>query len=54
MKFIPSYAILEGFKEAILPNGDTNFIMLSSLAFFVGGLVLFLFANLRFKKTLTI
>lgn len=54
IKFIPSYAMLEGFKEAILPNGDTNFILLSSLAFFVGGLVLFLFANLRFKKTLTI
>jgi hypothetical protein len=54
IRFIPTYSMLEGFKEAILPNGDVGYIMMTSLAFLVGGLLLFLFANRRFNKTLTI
>ena len=51
---IPTYAMLESFKEILLPNGDMNYVLISSAYFLVGGLILFLFANSRFKKTLTI
>jgi len=51
---IPTYSMLESFKEALLPNGDVNYILFTSLAYFAAGLVLFLFANFRFKKTLSI
>jgi len=54
IQYIPSYALLEGFKEILLPGGDVAYVMFASLSFLVAGLVLFLFANLRFKKTLTI
>ncbi len=54
MKYIPTYAMLEGFKEILLPGGDMAYILMASFGFFIAGLVLFLFANLRFKKTLTI
>ena len=54
MPFIPSYAMLEGFKELILPNGDVGYVLLASLFFFLAGLLFFIFANIRFKKTLTI
>ncbi len=54
MKYIPTYAMLEGFKEILLPGGDMGYILMASFGFFIAGLVLFLFANMRFKKTLTI
>jgi hypothetical protein len=54
MQYIPTYSMLEGFKETILPNGDISFVLLASLIYFGAGLILFLIANLRFKKTLTV
>lgn len=54
MKLIPSYFLLEGFKELIQPGGETGFILLVSFLFLAGGLVLFTIANHRFKKTLTV
>ncbi len=54
MQYIPTSTILEGFKEILLPAGDTTYVMIASLGFLVAGLLLFIFANLRFKKTLTI
>jgi len=54
MKFIPTYVMLEGFKEILLPEGDTLYVLVASLWFVVAGLILFLFANVRFKKTLTV
>lgn len=54
MQYIPTYSMLEGFKESILINGDINYVMMVSSGFLIGGLVLFLIANTRFKKTLTI
>jgi len=53
-KYIPSYTMLEGFKEILLPGSDLVYIMVASLGFLAAGLVLFFFANSRFKKTLTI
>jgi hypothetical protein len=54
MQYIPSYSILEGFKEILLPAGDIAYVMFASLGFFAAGLLMFIFANSRFKKTLTI
>jgi len=54
IQYIPTYTMLEGFKEILLPGGDMAYVMFASLSFLVAGLVLFLFANLRFKETLII
>ncbi len=54
IKWFPTYHILEGFKELISRGGDTGYVLLVSGGFFVAGLLLFIFANYRFKKTLTI
>lgn len=51
---IPTYSMLESFKEALLPNGDINYILTTSAAYFAAGLALFFLANIRFKKTLSI
>ena len=54
MQAIPTYAMLEGFKEILLPAGDMDFVLIASTSYLAAGLLLFLFANSRFKKTLTI
>lgn len=53
IKVIPTYPLIQGFKETILENGDTTYTVLVSLGFLVVGLILFLFANRRFKQTLS-
>lgn len=52
IKVIPTYSLIQGFKETILDKGDTTYTLLACLAFLVVGVILFLFANKRFKKTL--
>jgi hypothetical protein len=54
MKLFPTYPMLEGFKEIILPYSNSAYVLWASLGFLAAGLVLFLFANHRFKKTLTV
>ncbi len=54
MKYFPTYPMLQGFKESILVNGDGMYVLMASLGFTLAGIVLFLFANFRFKKTLTV
>ena len=54
MTFFPTYPMLEGFKEILLTNSDVTYVLLASLGFLVGGVLLFLFANRRFKLTLTV
>jgi len=54
IQIIPTYSMLESFKEALLPNGDTNYILITSMAYFAAGLMLFLFTHIRFKKILLI
>lgn len=54
LKVIPTYQILGGFKEIILENGDTSYVLITSLGFFIVGVVLFLLANMRYKKTLIV
>ncbi len=54
IKLIPSYPMLQGFKEIILKNGDISYVLTTSLGFFIAGLVLFFISNYRYKKTITI
>jgi len=53
LRFVPSYPLLQGFKEIML-NGDAGYVLTYSLVFLVGGLGLFILADIRFKKTLTV
>lgn len=54
IKFLPSYPMLESFKEIIKSNGDVNYVLITSGGFFLIGLILFLYANKRYKKTLSL
>ncbi len=54
VKIIPTYPMLQGFKEIILPNGDILYPLLTSAGFLVAGTVLFFITNIRFKKTLSV
>lgn len=53
VKIIPSYVMLQSFKEIISVNGNMSYVMLASLGFAVLGMDIFILANHRFKKTLT-
>ena len=54
MKIIPSYVMQQAFKEIISVNGNTAYALLASLGFTVLGLIIFILANHRFKKTLSV
>jgi ABC-type multidrug transport system permease subunit len=54
IRWFPTYHILEGFKEVVSGGSDAGYVISVAAGFFVAGLLLFLFANYRFKKTLTI
>jgi ABC-2 type transport system permease protein len=53
IRIFPTYSILQGFKEILL-NGDAGYVLTYALIFLAGGLVLFLLADKRFQKTLTV
>lgn len=54
IKIIPSYIMLQSFKEIISVNGNIAYVLLASLGFLVLGLGIFILANHRFKKTLSL
>jgi len=54
MQFLPTYPILEGFKGIMKGEADVSYVLLYSLVFFLGGVILLAFANMKFKKTLTV
>ncbi len=54
VKIIPSYVMLQSFKETITINGNMTYVLVASLGFAVLGMDIFLLANHRFKKTLTL
>lgn len=54
VKIIPSYVMLQSFKEIISVNGNMVYVLVASLGFAVLGLDIFILANYRFKKTLTL
>jgi len=53
LRFFPTYPMLQGFKDILL-NGDAGYVLTYSLVFLAGGLALFVLADIRFKKTLTV
>lgn len=54
VKMIPSYVMLQSFKEIISNNGNMIYVSLASIGFASIGLGIFIIANDRFKKTLTL
>lgn len=54
IKVLPTYPLLQGFKEIILPKGDIAYPLIVSAGFLAAGVILFAFANIRFKKTLRV
>ena len=54
VKIIPSYVMLQSFREIISVNGNMAYVLLASLGFAVLGLDLFILANHRFQKTLSL
>ncbi len=54
VKILPTYPMLQGFKEIILPNGNIAYPLITSAGFLVVGIVLFFITNIRFKKTLSV
>ncbi len=52
IRLIPTYYVLEGFQETLLPAGEISYVLMSSLGFFAAGMVLFLLADLRFRSRL--
>ncbi len=54
LKMIPSYPMLAGFKEIILPNGDGAYVLWASLGFLTAGLILFVFSNKRYQRSITV
>jgi len=54
LRFFPTYPILQAFKEIIMVQTDAAYVLINTGIFLAGGIILFLLANIRFKKTLTI
>lgn len=50
----PTYPMMEAFKEILLTNTNVTYVLLASAGFLAAGVVLFVFANVRFKQTLTV
>lgn len=54
LRFFPTYPILQGMKEIMMVGTDVGYVLFYSGVFLVGGLALFVLANQRFKKSLTV
>lgn len=53
IKFIPSYYILFGIKEIII-RGDMRFVLLAALGYLTAGVLLLLWSNVRYQRTLSV
>jgi hypothetical protein len=53
LKFVPSYYMLYGFREIFI-KGDTPFVLLIALGYFVVSALMFIWANMRYKRTLSV
>ena len=52
--FIPTYPLIQAFKEIITQNGDAVYVLLASAGFLAAGVILFAATNVRFKRTLSV
>lgn len=54
IKFFPTYPVLQGFKMILMGQPNWAYISIYASVFLVAGFGILTFANIRFKKTLTI
>lgn len=54
VKIIPTYPLLQGFKETIVENGNTGFTLMACAGFIVTGVLIFIITNHRYKKILAV
>lgn len=54
IKLIPTYPLIQSFRETIIAGGDMQYVLLTSLGFFVAGSIVFVISNMRYKKYMTI
>ncbi len=54
LRFFPTYPLLQGFKEIIMADGDAGYVLTLCGVFLAGGILLFLLANQKFRRTLTV
>lgn len=54
LRFFPTYPLLQSMKEIFMVSTDVGYVLTYSGIFLVGGIILFILANFRFKKTLTV
>ncbi|MCK4543683.1 MAG: ABC transporter permease [Spirochaetales bacterium] len=54
IRILPSYPMLFAFRETLYDVGNTGYIYTNVLGFSAASVILFLLANYRFKKTLTV
>lgn len=54
VKVIPSYVMLQSFKEIISLGGNLTYVIIASIGFSMLGMAIFILANHRFKKTLSL
>ncbi|MCK8058721.1 MULTISPECIES: ABC transporter permease [unclassified Fusibacter] len=54
VKIIPSYVMLQSFKELISVGGNMTYVAVASLGFAVLGLDIFILATYRFKRTMAL
>ena len=54
LRYVPTYSAMQGFKEIIMVNTDVSYVLTYCGVFLAGGIILFMLADNRFKKTLTV
>jgi ABC-2 type transport system permease protein len=54
VQIIPTYPMIQSFKETFLASPDVGYVLMWTLIFVVTGGALFALANNRFKQTLTV
>ena len=54
LQYLPTYPLLQSMKETIMINTNTEYVIVCSAGFLLGGILLFILANARFKKSLTV
>ncbi|MGO3168677.1 ABC transporter permease [Senegalia sp. (in: firmicutes)] len=54
IKVFPTYHMIEAFKELILENGDTSYILLATGGFLIVSIILFALTNKKYKSTLSV
>ena len=54
IRLLPSYPMLFSFREVLLKNGDSGYVLTTVAGFAIAAIFIFILANIRFKKTITV